>query len=166
MFPRERARVTADTESFRSALEWSWQQGDFEASLHLVVALWQMWFFGNQTGAREWLERVVDRTQHIAHPASAEALGALAAFLPDDPVRQQALLEEAAELAQRLDDQHSLAALEYVAGEAALRSGNFRQARSALDSARARYEQPPMTEEAANAMRNSDGSPWAKTIST
>src|SRR5205823_10001868 len=71
MFPRERERVTADTESFRSALEWSWQQGDFKASLHLVVALWQIWFFGNQTGAREWLERVVDRTQHIAHPASA-----------------------------------------------------------------------------------------------
>jgi predicted ATPase/class 3 adenylate cyclase len=140
MFPRERERVTADTESFRSALEWSWQQGDFKASLHLVVALWQIWFFGDQTGAREWLDRVVDRTQDIAHPARAEALGALAAFLPDDPVRQQALLEEAAELGQRLDDQHSLAALEYVAGEAALRSGNFRQARSALDSARARFE--------------------------
>jgi predicted ATPase/class 3 adenylate cyclase len=140
MFPRERERVTADTESFRSALEWSWQQGDFEASLHLVVALWQIWFFGDQTGAREWLDRVVDRTQDIAHPARAEALGALAAFLPDDPVRQQALLEEAAELGQRLDDQHSLAALDYVAGEAALRSGNFRQARSALDSARARFE--------------------------
>jgi hypothetical protein len=117
MFPRERERVTADTESFRSALEWSWQQGDFKASLHLVVALWQIWFFGDQTGAREWLQRAVDRTRDIAHPARVEVLGALAAFLPGDTVRQQALLEEAAELARRLDDQHSLAALDYVAGE-------------------------------------------------
>lgn len=142
MFPRERTdRVTADIESFRSALEWSWQERDFEASLHLVAALWLPWFFGNQTGAREWLERVVDRTQDIAHPARAEVLLALAAFLPDDTVRQQALIEEATELAQRLDDQHGLAALEFIAGETALRSGNFRQARSALESARARYEE-------------------------
>jgi hypothetical protein len=96
--------------------------------------------FGNQTGAREWLERVVDRTQDIAHPARAEVLCALTAFLPGDPVRQQALIEEAAELSQRLDDQHGLAALDYITGEAALRSGNFRPARSLLDSARARYE--------------------------
>jgi hypothetical protein len=69
-----------------------------------------------------------------------EVLGALTAFLPGDPVRQQTLIEEAAELAWRLDDQHSLAALDFVTGEAALRSGNFCQARSALDSARARFE--------------------------
>ncbi|MDQ3900999.1 MAG: hypothetical protein M3319_11380, partial [Actinomycetota bacterium] len=141
MFPRERMeRVTADSESFRSALEWSWRQGDFEASLHLVTALWLHWFFGNQTGAREWLDQVVDRTQDIAHPARVEVLHALLAFLPDDTVRQQTLIEEAVELAQRLDDQHTLAALEYVAGDAALRSGNFRQAQAALDSARARFE--------------------------
>jgi non-specific serine/threonine protein kinase len=141
MFPRERwIGVTADFESFRSALEWSWQQGDFEASLHLVAALWLHWFFGNRTGAREWLERVVDRTQDVAHPARAEVLCALIAFLPGDPARQQALVEEAVALAQRLGDQHGLAALEYVAGEAALRSGNFCQARAALDSARARFE--------------------------
>jgi predicted ATPase/class 3 adenylate cyclase len=140
MFPRERLRVIADSENFRSALEWSWQQSDFEASLHLVVALWHFWFFGNQTGAREWLERVIDRTQELGHPARAEALCALTAFMPGDTARQQALIEEAAALAQRLDDQHALAALEYVAGEAALRSGNFCQARSTLDSARVRYE--------------------------
>lgn len=140
MFPRERFRVIADIESFRSALEWSWQQGDFEASLHLVVALWYFWFFGNQTGAREWLERVVDRTQEITHPARAEALCALTSFVPGDTTRQQSLIEEAAELSQRLGDEHGLAALEYVAGEAALRSGDFQQARSTLDSARARYE--------------------------
>jgi hypothetical protein len=67
-------------------------------------------------------------------------LYALATFLHGDPVRQQALVEEATELAQRLDDQHGLAALEYIAGEAALRSGSFRQAGFILDSALARYE--------------------------
>jgi predicted ATPase/class 3 adenylate cyclase len=141
LFSKERwIGVTADIESFRSALEWSWQQGDFEASLHLVAALWLHWLFGNRTGARQWLERVVDRTQNVLHPARAEVLCALTKFLPGDTVRQQALIAEAAELLQRIDDQHGLAAFEYVAGEAALRSGSFGQARSALDSALARYE--------------------------
>jgi predicted ATPase/class 3 adenylate cyclase len=133
-------RVTAEVENFRVALEWSWREGDDEAALKLVAALWPVWFFGNPTGAREWLERILDRTQGIAHPARVEALVALAAFLPDDPARQEALGEEAAELVARLDDQEGLAALDFVAGESALRSGQFSRARAALDNARSRFE--------------------------
>jgi predicted ATPase len=107
-YPERTDRVTADSESFRAALG-SWQEGDVEGSLHLVAAMWINWFFGNQTGAREWLERVIDGTRHVAHPCRAEVLSALAAFIDDDPGRQQGLLDEAVELARRLESQHGLA---------------------------------------------------------
>lgn len=133
-------RVAADRDSFRAALEWSWREGDFEAALHLVAAVYPNWFFGNQAGAADWLERVLDRTEHVAHPARAEVLRGLAALLLGDPARQQALVQEAAALLQRLDDLDGLAALDFIAGEAALRAGDLAQARALLDSALSIFE--------------------------
>jgi tetratricopeptide (TPR) repeat protein len=133
-------RVAAEEDSFRAALEWSWSEGHVEAALHLVTALWMHWFFGNQTGAKAWLEEIVTRTAHINHPGRLEALCALAALLPAEPTRQQALLREAATLSRRIGDPEAMAAIDYVTGEAALHTGDLARARALLQSGLSGYE--------------------------
>ncbi|MCA1846326.1 MAG: hypothetical protein LC792_24645, partial [Actinobacteria bacterium] len=140
-FPDDRAgRDFADRESFEAALEWSWNEEDYEEALRLAAGLWQLWLFGGRPGGPEWLERVLSRTASTEHPARFEILMALMLMSPGDPGRQEALWQEAVALARKLDDPYTLAMMEMSICEMALGSGQTDRARVALENALSIYE--------------------------
>ena len=77
--PEERAH--RELPNLRAALQWTFDKGDLELALRLVVAASWGWALNSTyTEARVWLTRAVDETEHLQTLARARALFWFAEF--------------------------------------------------------------------------------------
>jgi predicted ATPase len=147
-------RILADHTDLRAALEWSWEQGDVDAALALVVVHSER-LGDRQLETRGWLERVLgawdegrrargaDPTD-ADHPAVAQALALLALNLQESGMpgleRPAHLMLDATEMAERIGDDELSAWVNFLASELNLALGRSAEARRLLESALATYE--------------------------
>jgi predicted ATPase/DNA-binding SARP family transcriptional activator len=128
--------VEQELANLRSALEWSFSNGDLEVGVRLAGALWS---FSGRMGqleqARRWLESALDRRDELPPPLQLKALTAAmtVAFSQGDYRCTSAIGEEAVALAEELDDRKELAVALMVRGGAAVYEGNSERAVECLE---------------------------------
>jgi Predicted ATPase len=109
--PEWAARVRADVDDIRAALDWSGSSGELEPGLRIVAALGPFW--GEYDRRREWMERVVGLVSLPGPTRSvirARALVAASDFMESwDPRLAVAFGEEAIELAEAIGDERLVA---------------------------------------------------------
>jgi predicted ATPase len=137
-------RIFADQANYRAALEWSWQQRNIAAALHLVVVQINTWMWVGDPQGRQWLERVLAEPEPANDPARVYALAEAAVMLHDsrqpDPGREKHLMREAAALARRLGDWQAAAAIDFGFAEFELAWGHMGEARSHIEAALSAHE--------------------------
>ena len=108
-----RARLTAEQDNFRAALDWQGPEGDSgEKRLRLAGALWEMWWSGAQISeGRAWLERALQADSGAPAAARADALSAAAQLATEQGDTASALswYEESRHLFEQAGDREGAA---------------------------------------------------------
>jgi excisionase family DNA binding protein len=133
------ARLVADHDNLRAALEWAAEHGEPETGLRLAGALWSFWFtIGHLSEGRHRLRRALGTTgsENVSPAVRAGALSGLGyvTVIQGDFAQASAPLDEALALRRRLVDR---------AGEAHVLQmlGTLAEYRGDDDQATRRYEQ-------------------------
>jgi predicted ATPase/class 3 adenylate cyclase len=144
------ARLAAEQDNFRAALEWEGPTGDDGAKrLRLGGALREFWWSQAQPGeGRHWLDRALAAGPDA--PAAARATARLGAGLlageQGDLASGLAFLRQSHALYEQLGDRHGVAQALVGLGETAMMQGRYQQARALLEQAvgeaRAAGDQP------------------------
>jgi predicted ATPase/class 3 adenylate cyclase len=133
------ARLAAEQDNFRAALEWDGPTGDDGARrLRLGGALREFWWAQAQSGeGRHWLERALRAAPDA--PAAARATALLGAGLlageQGDPASASTFLRQGQALYEQLGDRRGLAEALVGLGETAVVQGRYEQARPLLERA-------------------------------
>jgi predicted ATPase/class 3 adenylate cyclase len=108
-----RARLTAEQDNFRAALDWQGPEGDSgEKRLRLAGALWEMWWSGAQISeGRAWLERALRADRGAPAAARADALSSAAELATEqgDTASALAWYEESQPLFEQAGDREGAA---------------------------------------------------------
>ena len=118
------------------------EDGESRAGLHMAATLWFYWLAcGFVAEGCHWVERALELD---TRPSSERAAalwvdGYMATFQGDNPAAMRAL-EEARDLAHRLDDESTLAYVTQILGLAALGRGDMSEAEALLEDALARHK--------------------------
>ena len=100
-------RSEVDETNFIAALEWSLEQGEFEPALRLAAFMYGYWYYAGAPQSAERLERVLAGADRSATRDRVVATIGLAVLLSlssrSDRDRSERLLQEALEMADRLD---------------------------------------------------------------
>jgi predicted ATPase/class 3 adenylate cyclase len=144
------ARLAAEQDNFRAALEWDGPTGDDGAKrLRLGGALREFWWAQAQPGeGRHWLERAL--AAGPAAPAAARATALLGAGLlageQGDAAAARTFLRQSHALYEQLGDRRGVAQALVGLGETAVVQGRYQEARALLEQAareaRAAGDQP------------------------
>jgi predicted ATPase/class 3 adenylate cyclase len=144
------ARLAAEQDNFRAALEWDGPPGDDGAKrLRLAGALREFWWSQAQSGeGRHWLERALQAGQQAPAAARATALvgAGLLAWEQGDTASALTFLRQGHALYEQLGDRRGVAEALVGLGEAAVVQGRYQEARAVLEQAvaeaRAAGDQP------------------------
>jgi predicted ATPase/Tfp pilus assembly protein PilF len=144
------ARLAAEQDNFRAALEWDGPTGDDGAKrLRLAGALRESWWSRAQIGeGRHWLERALRAAPDASAAARATALlgVGLLAWEQGDAASALAFLRQSHDLYEQLGDRHGVAEALVGLGETAMVQGHYQEARALLEQAareaRAAGDQP------------------------
>jgi tetratricopeptide (TPR) repeat protein len=101
------ARLAADHDNARAALDWLDERGDSEAALRLAGALWRFWWIrGHLYEGRARLEHLLERAPQVPAAVRARALDGVGALAEaqGDSERAATLHEEALALWRTLGD--------------------------------------------------------------
>jgi hypothetical protein len=111
-------------------MEWSLVQGDDEQLLRLAAAHWPYWYWTEMVGWKFWLEEALARCE-TPSAARVEALIALATLLRgtgQEPERWDSLLDEAMQMARRLESDALVAQVVFYSSDLVLARGDRRAA--------------------------------------
>jgi predicted ATPase/DNA-binding SARP family transcriptional activator len=137
-------RVHADHDSFRTALEWSIAQGDDEAAVQLVAALWRYWLWTRPLEGADWLERVLAEPMGTVSPERLEALIGSGYLLPRSGrasiQRGEEVLRHALGLALEAGMPKGAARARFFLGELAISRGSREEAEPLLNAALEAFE--------------------------
>jgi predicted ATPase/DNA-binding SARP family transcriptional activator len=139
------ARLEAEHDNLRAALDGCTEQGEAEARLRLGAALWRFWNLRHYwTEGRERLTRLVSLPgatgRTVARVRALNAAGALTGRLGDSETAR-ALLEESLAIGHELGYQEGVARSLLNLGKVAHRQGDDEAAPTRYEEARAFYEQ-------------------------
>jgi predicted ATPase/class 3 adenylate cyclase len=133
------ARLAAEQDNFRAALEWDGPTGDDEAKrLRLGGALREFWWVQAQPGeGRHWLERALRAAPDAPAAARATALlgAGLLAVEQGDIASAPAFFRQSQALYEELGDRRGVAEALVGLGEIAVVQGRYEQARPLLEQA-------------------------------
>jgi non-specific serine/threonine protein kinase len=120
-------QLEAEHDNFRAIMAWALEQGESEIGLRFAGALVRLWrWHGHLSEARDWAERLLERSDGARTAARAKALvtlGVLVSMQPD-PRRATALFEEALAIYHDLGDIPGISRVNFHLGEAALGRGD------------------------------------------
>jgi predicted ATPase/DNA-binding SARP family transcriptional activator len=130
------ARIAAEQENLRAALQWALNNDRVESALRIATGIWRFWWQrGFLREGLTWLERALAR-RHEASPAvqtkALRAAGVLAMGL-NDYVRARQHMEQAVEVAECIDALYDHAAAVTNLGLVLSEQGDFEAARIALE---------------------------------
>jgi predicted ATPase len=126
-----RQRMEKEYDNIRTALEWSWEKADKEATLRLVIALspfWEMQGFWHE--GRKWSALALTEATKMPSPLRAEALHVAGLMASYQGNFEYAItrLEESMALRRELGDQERLISSLNALGFAIYRQGDYRRA--------------------------------------
>jgi len=128
------ARLEAEHDNLRAAMEWSLNGGDPEAGLRLASAVWRFWFIhGYLSEGRRWLEALLKRNDRFSATVRANALlaaGNLAVFGQSDYEGGRSYYEESLALWREVGDDRGVARLLNGLGMLAAGQGDHATART------------------------------------
>jgi len=128
------ARLEAEHDNLRAALEWLETSGDSQLALRLAGALAGFWEVGHLTEGRHWLENLLPRDEHpTAARAKALVGAALIARQSGDAERARLRAEEALALHRELGDLWGTANAGVMLGLTLSDEGDFARARRLYD---------------------------------
>jgi predicted ATPase/class 3 adenylate cyclase len=137
--PTWEARLAAEQDNFRAALEWEGPPGDDGATrLRLAGALREFWWSQAQGGeGRDWLERALQAGPDAPAAARATALvgAGLMAGEQGDQASAFAFIQQSLRLFESLGDRRGVAEALLGLGQVAMVRGRYGQARAALEQA-------------------------------
>src|SRR6185436_14039351 len=129
-------RFEVELDNVRGALAWTVATDDAPTGLRLATALRQFWQRrGHLTEGRTWIERLLAMSSSDVDDAlRARSLGALGriAYRKNDWAVVRSAHQEAAEIAERLDDPALLAATSLDLSYVALLDDDYRRGRELL----------------------------------
>ena len=137
------ARLEAEHENLRAALEWFGEREEAEFGLRLAGALqkfWELRFHWSE--GRAWLEAALAKSQHMAGAARAKALvaaGYLAHSLGDSTARAYA--EEGLALLRELGDKAATAIALWMIGRIVGDNGDYAMARAYAEESLALFDE-------------------------
>jgi non-specific serine/threonine protein kinase len=130
------ARIVADQDNVRLALDWFDERGESEALLRLSAMLYALWFArGFYSEGLQWAERALARSRQAATPARIQALdgAAMLAILQGDYSRAATFLDESLVLARELGDPFLVGEALAYTGYLSYRQGDYALADRLLD---------------------------------
>jgi predicted ATPase/class 3 adenylate cyclase len=137
--PTWEARLAAEQDNLRAALEWEGPPGDDGATrLRLAGALRVFWWSQAQGGeGRDWLERALQAGPDAPAAARATALvgAGLMAVGQGDQASALAFHEQSLRLFEQLGDRRGVAEALLGLGQVAMVRGRYEEARAALEQA-------------------------------
>jgi predicted ATPase/class 3 adenylate cyclase len=136
------ARLDAERDNLRGALEWAADAGEPELAVKLSTALWPVWTRqGLVTEGQRWLERTLAMSG-VSDAARAEALYRLGSSAIDlsDYVRARSFYEASLELCRAAGDKRGMARALTGLGIVAADTGAFAEARERYQEALAIHE--------------------------
>ncbi len=153
------ARLAADHDNLRAALEWAVEREEPETGLRLGGALWRFWFaIGHLSEGRERLRRALTTigSENVAPSIRAgvlTGLGSLALY-QGDFAEAGTPLDEALALRRRLGDRAGEAHLLHMLGALAEYRGDDEQSTSRYEATLALYRELGATREVGNMLEN------------
>jgi predicted ATPase len=129
------ARIDADRDNVRAALDWFEQVAETQSLLRLVAAASRFWYFkGLWSEGRRRIESAL-ATDHAPTPARAKALAEAAGFavMENDFEAARRRTEEALSLSEEVGDTWGAARARFMLGFAAVESGDFEAAPQPLE---------------------------------
>jgi len=129
-------RLEAEHENFRAALRWAAERRDGELSLHLAVALGDLWAVrGSVHEGRRWLQdaRVLGVDSSALLRAKALAAEGLLAMLQGDYLQARTLMQEGLALAEALHDRELMGRILTRLGAVAALQGDASDAQTLLE---------------------------------
>jgi predicted ATPase/DNA-binding XRE family transcriptional regulator len=139
--------LSATSDNLRAALEWAIETRQTELALQLARKQHWFWFVrGNHTGARRWLQRVLEMPDTPLHPeAYADALTQLAHHnlqLGERAIREaRPFVEQALSVARTNKDQPNIDRALAILGLVLAEEGYFAAAQSTLEESKARFQE-------------------------
>jgi predicted ATPase/class 3 adenylate cyclase len=136
------ARLDAERDNLRGALEWAADAGEPELALKLSIALWPVWTRQGQVmEGQRWLERTLAKSG-ASDAARAEALYRLGNSAIDlsDYARARSFYEASLELCRAAGDKRGMARALTGLGIVAADTGAFAEARARYQEALTIYE--------------------------
>jgi predicted ATPase/class 3 adenylate cyclase len=141
------ARLDADTENLRAALEWSLGKESAEPSLRLCAALGRYWYLrGSCLEGRQWLDRTLakrSRQTKKENQVRVKALiqdAALANWL-DDLERMKVSAERCLEMAEQVSDRRQIAIARFYTGWACERQDEPERAISLFEQSLKEFQE-------------------------
>jgi predicted ATPase/transcriptional regulator with XRE-family HTH domain len=140
-------RLNAMSDNLRAALEWAIETRQTNTALQMARKLHWFWFVrGDHTGARRWLQRVLEMPDTPLHPeAYAEALTQLAHHnlqLGEKAIREaRPFVEQALSVARTNNDRRNIDRALAMLGLVLAEEGNFAAAQSILEESKARFQE-------------------------
>lgn len=147
------ARLEAEHDNLRAALEWCVERRDGEALLRLSCALWWFWYVrGYHREGRRWLDRALENPGGASPALRAKALNGAAYLATDqgDFTTARAMFEQSLELARQLGDKSGAAHAVYGLGRVALRQEDLPGASALYEEAFARFQELGLRESSAS----------------
>ncbi|MGH3104199.1 MAG: ATP-binding protein [Gaiellaceae bacterium] len=138
------ARLDADHDNLRAALEWSGAAGEIETELRLVTALWYFWavrgFFNE---GRQRLEAAIARSgsaRNVLRAAALSAAGQLA-YRQGDYAHARAFCAESLDSCRELGDELGTARGLVALANIAVAEGDYEHAMAEYEAARGRFQE-------------------------
>ena len=138
------ARLEAEHDNLRAALEWCADNREGEAMLRLSCALWWFWYVrGYHREGRRWLERALKNAEGASPMLRAKAQSGTAYLATDqgDFAAARAMLEQSLEQSRRLGDKSGAAHAVYGLGRVALRQEDLPRASTLYEEALAQFRE-------------------------
>jgi predicted ATPase/DNA-binding XRE family transcriptional regulator len=143
-------RIAAERDNVRLALAWCDEHEEFDALLRLSNALSALWVSPYQDGL-SWIDRVLERTRHIASPARVQTLNGagIQALVQGNYARAVAYFAEELVLARDVGDAYYLGQALVNTGFIAYRRGEYGRAEAWLHEALGALQDEAKTNQAA-----------------
>jgi len=137
-------RLAQELDNFRAALEWTLENGEIEAGLHIIIELRWFWTSGGQLAeGRRWLERLFGAGAEV--PPSIQALALCVAGdlakMAGDIGAALPLVERSLTFARTLDDPWLIAEAQSYLGELAANRGDLAEAQTRCEEALVKYRE-------------------------
>jgi len=130
------ARLEAEHDNLRAALQWFLERGELESQLRLAGALFHFWHAHAHFGeGRRWLEAGLEQIEEVSVPVRMKALNAAAglAMIQSDQPRAVALAEELLALSRAHHDSLQTILALSILGMTAIQRGDSHQAAQYLE---------------------------------